>query len=127
MGCLQGKRYKNVADVAGYIRLMDERGQAEVESEIVSGATLIDELIMMQLRLVEGLSIADFHRRTGLDPLTLFEAALDHLVDLALVQVSETHISLTSAGRLVADSVMVELAGTADQTQSLSPSTAAAP
>ncbi|MCH7884382.1 MAG: radical SAM family heme chaperone HemW, partial [Planctomycetes bacterium] len=44
VGCLHGKRYKNVADVAGYIRLMDERGQAEVESEIVSGQALMHEI-----------------------------------------------------------------------------------
>ena len=110
VGCLQGRRYKNVADVSGYIRLMDERGHAEVESEMVSGQALMHEMILMQLRLVAGLSISDFHRRTGLDPLTLFDAALDHLVNLDLVHVSDTHIALTSAGRLVADSVMVELA-----------------
>ncbi len=91
-------------------RAMDRQGQAEAESEMIVGPTLMNELILMQLRLVEGLPIADFRRRTGTDPLILFEVPLARLVDLDLVRVSDTHIALTGRGQLVADSVMVELA-----------------
>ncbi len=113
-GLIDARRYKNIANVAGYVRAMDRQGHAEAESEMVVGPTLMHELILMQLRLVEGLSIADFRRRTGADPLILFEVPLARLVDLDLVRVSETHIALTGRGRLVADSIMVELAAACD-------------
>lgn len=109
-GCLHGRRYKNIADVAGYVRLIDRDGLAEVESETIDAEMLITEMVMMQLRLNEGLSIAAFRDRIGLDPREFFGDALPRLVDLDLVTVSETHIALTRAGRLVANTVMADLA-----------------
>lgn len=108
-GCLDGRRYKNVAHVAGYIRMVDEHGHAEAESEAIDTETLITEMIMMQLRLIEGLSIEAFRRRTGLDPIALFAQTLDPLTDRGLLTVSETHIAFTRRGRLVGDAIMAEL------------------
>ncbi len=110
-GCVNGRRYRNVADVDGYIRMMDAQGCAEAESEIVDAGMLMTEMIMMQLRLNEGLLIAEFRERTGVDPLVRFAAVLERLVDLDLVAVSATHVALTPKGRLVADAVITELAG----------------
>jgi oxygen-independent coproporphyrinogen-3 oxidase len=109
-GCIDGRRYKNVSDVADYVRMMDELGHAEAESETLDTPTIITELIMMQLRLVQGLSLASFRRRTDLDPLELFAPALAPLTEQGLVTVSDTHIALTRTGRLVADAVIAELA-----------------
>lgn len=108
-GCLDGRRYKNVADVAGYVRLMDRDGHAEVESETIDSEMLITEIVMMQLRLNEGFSIGAFRQRVGLDPREVFRDALTRLVDLGLVTVSETHIALTRSGRLVANTVIADL------------------
>jgi oxygen-independent coproporphyrinogen-3 oxidase len=109
-GCVDGRRYKNVADVAGYVRLIERDGHAEVDSEIIDTEMLIVELVMMQLRLNEGLSIAVFRERIGVDPRDSFGEALMRLVDLGLVTVSDTHIALTRSGRLVANTVVAELA-----------------
>jgi len=109
-GCVNGRRYKNVADAVAYVRMIDEQGHAEVESETIEGETLMHELILMQLRLNEGLSIAGFRQRTGEDPVALFGAALTEAVARAWVSVSECQIALTRAGRLVANRVINELA-----------------
>ena len=108
-GYIDGRRYKNVADVDEYVRLMDSRGHAEAESEVVDAQMLITEMIMMQLRLVEGLSVAMFRERTGADPLTLFGDVLNRLTGQGFITVSDTHIALTRQGRLVSDAVMAEL------------------
>lgn len=115
--CFDGRRYKNVADVAGYIRMVDAEGHAEAESEAIDTETLITEMIMMQLRLIEGLSIEAFRRRTGLDPISLFAQTLDQLTDRGLLTVSETHIAFTRRGRLVGDAIMVELAGACESSE----------
>ena len=67
-------------------------------------------MILMQLRLSEGLNVSDFRSRTGLDPLQIFEPALTRLVDSGLLFVTEEHIALTRSGMLVANRVMTELA-----------------
>ncbi|MHC4698647.1 MAG: radical SAM family heme chaperone HemW [Planctomycetota bacterium] len=122
-GCTNRRRYKNVSDVAGYVRMMDKLGHAEAESETLDTPTIITELIMMQLRLVEGLSLASFRKHTGLDPLKLFAQPLPALTERGLVTVSDTHIALTRQGRLVADAVIAELAGTCpDAPKSRAPS-----
>jgi len=113
-GFLNGRRYKNVSDIEAYVQMMDAQGHAEAESEVIDSRTLMTEMIMMQLRLVEGLSIADFCGRTGADPVALFGDTLDQLVERGLATVSETHIALTRSGRLVADRIIVELASRCD-------------
>ncbi len=113
-GCVDGRRYKNVADVAGYIRMVDSQGHAEFESETIDTPTLMTEMIMMQLRLLEGLSIAAFCERTGIEPLRAFRKVLPRLFDLGFVAVSDTHIVLTRKGRLIGDAVMAELATACD-------------
>lgn len=127
-GCLGQRRYKNVADVSGYIRRIAERGDAEMESETIDTQMLMMEMVMMQLRLNEGLSLVAFRQRTGADPLAcgrqdtcggqdacdeqpnLFRDVVCRFEDQGLVSVSETHIRLTRTGRLVANPIISELA-----------------
>ena len=78
--------------------------------ETIDTPTLVTELIMMQFRLVEGLSLASFRRHTGLCALELFRCILPALLEQGVVAVSHTHIALTRRGRLVADAVVTELA-----------------
>jgi len=114
-GCVDGRRYKNVSDIAGYIRSIDQTGHAELESEVIEGVTLMLEMILMQLRLVEGLSIADFETRTGVNPLSLFQDVLKRLAPKRVLTVTDTHIALTRRGRLIADRIMTELACAIDR------------
>lgn len=109
-GCVGNRRYKNIPDIAGYIRMIDEHGHAEAESEHLDASMLMIELVMMQLRLCEGLSIAAFRTRTGADPRELFHETLGRFTDLGYVAVTGTHIALTREGRLRSDAIMAELA-----------------
>ncbi len=109
-GCYNDQRYKNVSDVADYVRMIDEHNCAEAESETIDTRKLMIEMVMMQIRLTEGLSADAFHRRTGVDPLVVFDATLKRMEDLGFVTTSNTHIALTRPGRLVADTVIRELA-----------------
>jgi len=109
-GCVGDRRYKNVADVDAYVRMMDEDGCAEDFHETINRATLIDEIIMMQMRLTEGLSRPAFRERTGLDFVELCSAKLRELEESGLVDVSADHVALSRGGRLVADYIITELA-----------------
>jgi oxygen-independent coproporphyrinogen-3 oxidase len=109
-GCYAGRRYKNIADVGGYVRLIESQGVAEQESEFIDRERLMLEMLMMQLRLVEGLSIPDFQRRIGEHPRAVFGDSLLRLEVQKFLTISPTNIALTRSGRLVADAVLRELA-----------------
>ncbi len=113
-GGLQGgevsRRYKNVADIAGYVRMMDELGHAEAESEIIEGETLMLEMILMQLRLNEGLSVSAFRRRTGHDPRRVFGETLEGFCDSGLLTATAERIALPRTGFMQANYVIAELA-----------------
>lgn len=89
---------------------------AEVESECIGAQTLLTEMILMQLRLTEGLSLDAVRRRCGVEPLDVFEPTLTGLINEGLLQRSNTHISLTRSGRLISNRIMADLAATADRT-----------
>jgi len=110
VGCYHGRRYKNIADVNAYVRRMAETGSAEAEDEAITPVMLAHEMILMQLRLIEGLSVADYARRIGIDPREQFAGVTERLSSMGLVTVSDTHIALTREGRLVSDAVMTEFA-----------------
>lgn len=107
-GCDGRRRYRNVAKVADYLEFIERGLLPPGETEVLDDEALMHELLLMQLRMAEGLSVETFERRTGHDPLTLFAAQLEQLGDL--VARSPSHIALTRQGRLLADRVIVELA-----------------
>ncbi len=108
-GCLSGRRYKNVPDIAAYVRRMEERGDAEAESETLTREMLALELVMMQMRLSDGLSVSDFRQRVGVDPRHQYAAALSRLVQKGWVTATCHRIALTRAGMLVANRVIAEM------------------
>ena len=109
-GYLNNRRYKNIADVAGYVRMIDEQGHAEAETETLDRSAILLETIMMQLRLTEGMSILSFRERVGVDPVELFGDTLAKLVKGGLVARNDDHIALTRQGQLVANAVIWDLA-----------------
>ena len=114
VGCTHGRRYKNVADVDEYVRLIEEQGLAEAETETITREMLATEMILLRLRLVEGMCIPAFVERVDADPTALFGETLDRLVKAGRIVVAEDHIALTRSGMLVADAIMAELACTCD-------------
>ncbi len=105
-GYVEGERYRNVSDISAYIRGIEERGRAVVESERVTGVTLAGEMILMQLRLCEGLDVHRFVRATGIDPHEALRIGLARYGDMGLVSVSKERLWLTRRGRLVADTII---------------------
>lgn len=113
-GCDGTRRYRNVPDFRAYVEGIRRNGRAEAEHEMLTRETLALEMILMQLRLNEGLNIESFQRRTGRNPRELFDRALSPLVRDGHVQVSATHVALTRTGRLMANRIMAELAAECD-------------
>lgn len=109
-GCYHGRRYKNISEVNGYIRRIETNGSAEADTETITREMLMHEMLLMQLRLIEGLSVDNFLRRTGVNPFELFDEVIPRLTHRGYVTASDTHIALTPSGRLLSDAIITEFA-----------------
>ncbi len=114
-GWLGGVRYKNVADIGTYQRMIARDGQAVIESERLSGAAAACDTLITQLRLNEGLDSAGFVARHGHGLWQQLEAAARALAAVGLCMSGDERLCLTRAGRLVADAVIARLMAELDE------------
>ncbi|HPS38608.1 MAG TPA: radical SAM family heme chaperone HemW [Candidatus Cloacimonadota bacterium] len=105
-GFIRGQRYQNPADMEGY------------ESQ-VRGKTLIpdpepetrlpDDFLMMGLRLLRGVSLAEYRARFGKDLILEKSREINKLTDMGLVQVDNEYISLSRKALFISNAVIGEL------------------
>ena len=85
-----------------------ETGNGVIETEEIFGETAGDEMLLMGLRLVEGIDVARYRRLAGrgFDP-----ARVSDLVTHGMVEVlPDGRIRTTPAGAFVLDAVVADLA-----------------
>jgi coproporphyrinogen III oxidase-like Fe-S oxidoreductase len=95
-----------------WIEAVESRGHGGEEPIALSPSEQRDELLMMGLRLAEGIPRARFRERLGLD----FEAALDPgrmaaLIEAGFLQLDSERLVATSAGRQRLNAVLGQLIG----------------
>ena len=114
-GYLDGRRYRNVADLDAYVERIEQTGLAEETSETLTGAELAGELVMLGLRMRDGLDMSDVHARSGVDVRTACAGALADLEKRSLLRISGDRLVLTRPGLLVADAVITDLMAALDE------------
>ena len=98
------KRWKNIADTAGYVRQMrEEGGVTRDECEELTLDQKRMESIALQLRTVDGVSL-DVVEMNG-------EVDRQMLIDEGMITESDGKIVLTEKGKPLADTVALELIG----------------
>lgn len=104
-----GVREKRTADTHAYIRRMETGLPVVEERECLSAEASFRETVIMGLRLVRGVCRDTLMRRYGRDLAHYYGATLEKLLDLGLVELTDTHLRLTEAGLPLANQVMAEL------------------
>jgi len=93
-----------------WLEAVERTGHGTAESTVVSGRDLVEEALMMGLRLSDGIDRTIFAANTGADPVeALGEAALAPLVAAGFLEVSATHLGATAAGRQRLNAVLERL------------------
>ena len=83
-----------------WLESVERVGHGTAETSTVEGQDLVEEALMMGLRLADGIDRATFASVTGVDPVEALEAArLDPLVRAGFLEVDPTHLRATSEGR----------------------------
>lgn len=90
-----GKRFSNTIDFNKYIENSKEFMQI---NEIQTPEIQKKEYMMLGFRKIEGISISEFERKFGINPLFYFRFEISKLVDMELIEVDLDNIKLTKKG-----------------------------
>ena len=90
-----------------WLRAVERQGHGGAEAETLPPRVRGEEMIMMGLRLAEGVGRARFATETGQDIAGAFDgAALDRLIGARLLELDDAALRATGAGRQRLDSVL---------------------
>ena len=100
-----GVRSVHTRDLQEYINAALEGREIPCEAEALEGAQRAGEAVMLALRTTQGVSLANFKERYGLDFLKYYAPVVRRYCDDGLLEINETHARLTRRGRFVANDV----------------------
>jgi len=99
-----------IRDPARWLAAVEEKGQATAGRRVIAPRARLEELLMMGLRLSDGISRARFQALTGLDfEQALAAAALENLQDGRYINLDSTGLRATPQGLLRLNAVLREL------------------
>jgi len=100
-------RWVNVMKADTYIERVAQTGNAIAERNELTEADRAAEALFMGLRLKEGVSLAEFRSDYGVDVIERYGDELPRLADAGLIEIGGGRLTLTAAGRLLSNEVVV--------------------
>lgn len=100
-----GLRFSMVRDPRRYVELVESGGPAVDWTENIDPGLEMAETAMLGLRLNEGLSQREFHRRFGRRIVDVFPQAMERCVEGGLVTADDDRVRLTRRGRMLGNEV----------------------
>lgn len=101
-------RYSNTPNIKAYIELLSNNKTPKIWEEKLSPLEKAKELIILGLRLREGVSLEEVYRRTGINVGDIFSQSIEKLISQGLLYRKEDRIALTESGRLLGNLVFEE-------------------
>lgn len=88
---------------------VESAGHGTAETSLIAGQDLVEEALMVGLRLAEGIDRALFASQTGADPVVALGRRIDALQAAGYLTVDATHLKATPAGRQRLNAVLERL------------------
>ena len=106
-----GKRAtRRASGPEAWLEAVERDGHGTAETTLIAGQDLVEEALMMGLRLAEGIDRVLFASMTGADPVAaLGERRLAPLIEAGYLEVDATHLRATAAGRQRLNAVLERL------------------
>ncbi|MEZ6047009.1 MAG: radical SAM family heme chaperone HemW [Planctomycetaceae bacterium] len=105
---LNGVRTTNHRSVLTWLKRTLAGESGDGESEELSLEEKARELAVIQLRTIPGIPLEPFRKRSGYDLFDLAGAEICKYESAGWLEVTESHVRLTRAGRFVADTLVVD-------------------
>jgi len=102
---LGGVRSTHTRDLETYVESALSGREIPGESERLEGAARVGEAAMLALRTLEGVDIASFAERYGVDVLAFYEPVLTEMSSRGMLEVETSRVHLTRRGRFLANDV----------------------
>ncbi|MBC7320828.1 radical SAM family heme chaperone HemW [bacterium] len=101
-------RYSNTPNIKAYIELLNRGKSPKIWSEKLSPFERAKELVILGLRLRDGISLSDIYMKTGIDIEEIFGRNIEKLISQELIYRRGDKIALTDKGRLLGNLVFGE-------------------
>ncbi|MFK7779194.1 MAG: radical SAM family heme chaperone HemW [Gimesia sp.] len=105
---LDGIRRQNHRSVVTWLKRITAGESTIAEQEELSPENRAREASIFSLRRRAGINLSEFSVRYGFDLYDLSSAAIRKYVDTGLLEETATHVRLTQAGCLLADSIVID-------------------
>jgi oxygen-independent coproporphyrinogen-3 oxidase len=102
------RRWRNVSGTGDYIDRVNGGGTPRIEVTDLPSAARVEEALFTGLRLSQGIERQTFRERFGIDPWSVYGAALEPYLHAGLIWKDERRFGLTRRGMLVANSILAE-------------------
>lgn len=99
------KRFSNETDMDKYL---SSNQLIRKEAEVIEKDEAMFEMIMLRLRLNEGLPIQLFNNRFCVDFLKVYHKEIEELIEMKLVLIEDNYLRLTDLGRDLSNSVYIK-------------------
>lgn len=109
VGTVGARRWRNLPDAGAYVRALSEGVLPKSEVEELDGATKLREGLMLGLRTVDGVDLAELGERTGVDPRGGRERAFEREVSRGNVVIDAGRAVIPRSRWLVADAIIARL------------------
>lgn len=106
---LRGRRFSNYPDIGKYAAAVAKGVFPVDKSEEITAEKEMAETMLLGLRLLKGVDLADFERRFGQRVEEVYGPALRRLRSAGLIEIEENRIFLTEKGILLSNVVFREL------------------
>jgi oxygen-independent coproporphyrinogen-3 oxidase len=116
---IDGTRFKNLPHLGEWEKAIEQGEIPAADVETLSPRRRADELVMLRLRLADGLDFADFSARTGFDARQLYSEAIERLAKLGLIEADNNGARLSDIGLNVADTVAAEFISSDESRESM--------
>ncbi len=110
VSCLNNRRYQNVEDILLYAKMLSQ-GELPVDSqknEFLSQHEQIAELLILGLRLKDGVNLSQFKKVVGADLFELYPAVLERYLKAGVLKIEEGSLLLQPEYWFVANGVLQE-------------------
>jgi oxygen-independent coproporphyrinogen-3 oxidase len=101
----RGERSTHVRELDTYVEAALAGRPIPSEAERLEGAARLGEAAMLALRTAEGVDVAGFAERYGVDFHQFYRNVLTDMRAIGTIEVTPTHVRLTRRGRFVANDV----------------------
>ena len=109
-GMIGGNITRNAADYHAYTRaLLQENRLPEVQTEQLTPMARAETLLLMGMRLTQGVELGRFKQFAGVDFATICGEAASRLQQQGLIELTPAHVRATDEGLLVLDNLILEL------------------